>query len=188
VRICDVVVADQIDDYLARARAKTGENHSFEFELSGKAYRPDVRLLNMIKYLKFDHPDMHKRLSSESQADIQRLGNRMDEELVASGLIGKEFELHCGPVASGDIVAASADFCRWLLGRDRKYRAIEMEAAGVMSEIYESAGDERVMVLRGISDCSDERKAKLDQTTGGSVRAIALRNAIRLLWSLFEVI
>ncbi len=187
VRICDVVVADQVDDYLARARANTGEDHRLDFELSGKSYRPDIRLLNTIKFFRFDHPDMHKRLSSDSQADIHGLGGRIDDELVVSELIGKEFQLHWGPVASGDIVAASADFCRWLLGRDRKYRAIEMEAAGVMSEIYESAGAEKVMVLRGISDCSDERKAKLDQIAGGSLRAIALRNAIRLLWMLFEI-
>ena len=187
VRLCDVVVADQINDYLARARAEPGKEHTVEFGVGGKAYRPDVKLLNVVKSFEFKHPEAYKRLKSESQADVNRLDSRIREDLVGSGLLGKEFEYHCGPIASGDIVAASTDFCRWLLSRDRKYRAIEMEAAGVMGEIYESAGAERVMVLRGISDCSDERKERLDRTSDGLLREIALRNAIRFLWALFDV-
>lgn len=55
VQICDVVDADQIDDYLACARTKTGEDHRLEFGLTGESYHPDVRLLNAIKFLEFDH-------------------------------------------------------------------------------------------------------------------------------------
>ena len=83
-------------------------------------------------------------------------------------------------------MGAASAFVRWLRARDRKYLAVEMEAAGLMAAGYKQAVAARTLVLRGVSDIADERKAALEDQSTGALRRYAVRNAIRLLWSLLD--
>jgi nucleoside phosphorylase len=65
-----------------------------------------------------------------------------------------------------------------------QYAALDMESAGVMNAIHLHAGDQRALVIRGISDLSDARKSQLDATSSGGLRRLAMRNAIRLFVAL----
>jgi nucleoside phosphorylase len=89
-----------------------------------------------------------------------------------------------GHIASGPFVVASREYADWLLKRDRKYIAVEMEAHGVMLAAHRSKTDS--LVIRGISDLADERKAAMDSTGSGAFRRIAMRNAVRVFAALMR--
>ena len=91
-----------------------------------------------------------------------------------------------GHLASGPILGASTFFIKWLKTRDRKYLALEMEAAGLTTAVYEQTIPRRILVLRAISDFGDEHKKELDSEDGGVLRRYAMYNAIQLLWGFFD--
>lgn len=176
VLVGDIVVADQVDDYLQDARY--GEQG---FSLSGRVYRPNARLANFGRYFVDQHKLVWENISRRSAADIQKS--------IPSGQISKirdavridGLTLHVGHLASGPIVGAAESYKSWLRQRDRRLLAIEMEAAGVMNAIYQRGGDQRALVIRGISDLADNRKSLLDQVKHGVLRSLATRNAASLL-------
>jgi adenosylhomocysteine nucleosidase len=187
VKVGDVVAADQVEDYLANARVNPDGSKGFEFQLSGQVYRPHVRLNNKLANLRYRHASTYSRLSSEAASDLKGEIGNLAETMVRNNLISAEFAVTVGPIASGDLVGAASAFGEWLLTtRNRKFAALEMEAAGVMHEVYAEAGEERVMILRGISDFSDERKVEFDRIGAGSLRGWAMRNAVRVLFGLME--
>jgi len=87
-------------------------------------------------------------------------------------------------VACGPIVGAATAFADWLKQQNRQFLALEMESGGVLAAVFEAADPARMLVLRGVSDYGDERKADLDQTAGGAFRRVAMNNAIGMLDSL----
>jgi nucleoside phosphorylase len=91
-----------------------------------------------------------------------------------------------GPIASGPILVAATAFAKWLRERNRSYLAVEMEAAGLLAACSERVGPTRSLVLRGISDYADHRKAELDKIQGGALRRYAMQNVISLLWALMQ--
>jgi len=50
-----------------------------------------------------------------------------------------------------------------------------------MNAIYQRGGDQRALMIRGISDVADNRKSLLDDVKGGELRSLATRNATSLL-------
>ena len=90
-------------------------------------------------------------------------------------------------MASGPVVSGTASYKGSLLARrDRKYVALEMEAAGVMA----AAADRRTatLVIRGISDPADEGKLGDDKAgVEGALRKVAMRNAVEFLFLLMEL-
>jgi nucleoside phosphorylase len=91
-----------------------------------------------------------------------------------------------GRVASGSTVGAADLFVKWLKTvRDRKYIAIEMESAGVLTAAH--SRDVQTLIIRGISDFSDSRKKLLDGIGGGALRRYAMNNAISLLWKYLDL-
>jgi hypothetical protein len=97
------------------------------------------------------------------------------------GMVGEQPELYSGHVACGPVVSAAPAFTHFLKKRDRKYLAIEMESAGVLAAASERLNQPATIVIRGISDFADERKAHLDNTGGGAFRYVAMHNAVKLL-------
>ena len=90
-------------------------------------------------------------------------------------------------MASGPVVSGTATYKKSLLAnRDRKYVAVEMEAAGVMA----AAADRKTatLVIRGISDPADEGKL-LDDKAGieGALRNVAIKNASEFLFLLMDL-
>ena len=63
-----------------------------------------------------------------------------------------------GPIASGNKVIASQEFQAQLLARWPKLIAIETEAEGVFSAVFERLTIKHALVIRGISDMADKAK------------------------------
>jgi nucleoside phosphorylase len=179
VRLGDIVIADEITDYI-----QDGKVTETEFAPSGRSYRPHIRLVNMLRYLSFTEPAICAEVNGESLADLKRLVTVEDLAKAGDAARNGAAQWHFGHLASGPVVGASSSFASWLRGLDRKFLAIEMEAAGVMNAVCQNAGSERVLVVRGISDMSDERKAQLDRV--GSFRGLAMKNSLRLLKALLK--
>ena len=84
------------------------------------------------------------------------------------------------------MVGRTTFFVDWLKNRrDRKYLALEMESAGIMTAAHTRATS--TLIIRGISDYCDDRKKELDKIGNGVLRRYAMSNAIALLWTLIDL-
>lgn len=190
VLLGDVVVPTIIDEYMnsAKASPSTSGRGGFELRLSGKPYNSSHEFNMKIKHFEFDHEATYMAWREACNHDLDNLVPKdKQEDLMRAGLIRFPLNIPAGHIASGDIVAGDKDYIDWLRRcRDRKYLAIEMEAAGVMASVTQRLKPLRSLILRGISDYGDERKKQLDEIGRGGLRRFAVRNAIRLLWRLMD--
>jgi adenosylhomocysteine nucleosidase len=132
VRIGDVVLSDQMIAYDARAVAGDGVHHR-----------------------------------GQAQAVAATLGHRLNEFLTDTPLRqeragGGTFQIHHGPIGSGNAVVkdAGAEIRLWLNAVNEKVLAVETEAAGVAQSFHESVGvDLGWLTVRGISDAADQDKS-----------------------------
>lgn len=188
VQLGDVVVASQVDAYLENSKAIRATDHEgYVFVLSGEVYRSSVDLLNFTRHFEFVHRNVFQEWRDSCRKELlQLVPQEMREKLIASKVLSDTVQLTDGHIASGPTVGASQAFSNWLKTRDRKYLALDMEAAGLMAAVYEQADPKRTLVLRAISDYGDERKKDLDKVGNGVFRRYAMRNAIQLLWRFFD--
>lgn len=186
--IGDVVVAKQIDSYFDNSKAVPDQDPSkFTFTLGGEVYRSNHALLNATKNFKFKHEKIFQDWQRCCQHELSQLiPQEQYKQLIAQKRLGVQVQTVSGDLASGPTVGAAQAFIDWLKKRNRKYAALEMEAAGFMAAIYEETDAQRTLVLRAISDYGDERKQELDAVEEGAFRRYAMRNAIQLLWRYFE--
>lgn len=180
----DVVVANQIDSYLEHARAEsTSDNTSFEFRFGGEVYRSSPDLIRFAEHFEFAHKKLFHQWATLSSTMLPRfVPNDIRTQLIAHGLLRETVHLTSGHLASGSIVGASQQFVAWLKQRDRKYLALDMEAAGLMVAVAQEVDMRRTLILRAISDYADERKAQLDRVGNGGIRQYAMYNAVQILW------
>jgi nucleoside phosphorylase len=182
VLVGDILVADEITDYM-----QDGKIEDERFKPGGRSYRAHVRLKNVVQYLQLTHDAALQRFLDESYEDSRKAADGVNlKTFPVMARLDAPPKIWVGHLASGPTVVASTVFANWLCDQDRKYRAVEMEAAGVMNAVYQGAGDERVLVIRAISDLSDARKEEFDRTKSGLFRRLAMRNALRLLRALME--
>lgn len=182
VRLGDVVVADEISEYLANAKA-IEKGKGFELKRGGANYRADHPLITLTKNLRFAHRARFKAWRENCRGRRQSLiGADKAEELQSDGQLSAESQCRVGPLASGSVVAGSPSFVDWIKGGNRKFLAVEMEAAGMVAAAFEAGV--RTLVLRGISDLADGDKSKLDKIGDGALRKLAMGNALDLLWEL----
>lgn len=104
----------------------------------------------------------------------------------SEGLLGETVKVHVGHVASGPLVGSSAEFKALLAKHNRNYLALDMESAGIARTAHNHPDRPFTIIVRGISDPSDERKELLDEKTGDAVRQWALQNALRLFHLLLK--
>lgn len=186
--IGDVVVAKQIDSYFDNSKAVPDQDPGkFTFAYGGEVYRSDHALLNATKNFKFVHEEVFQEWQRGCLHELSQLiPQEQRTQLVMQKWLRAEAQTLSGDLASGPTVGAAQAFIDWLKKRNRKYAALEMEAAGFMAAVYEKTGPHRTLVLRAISDYGDERKQELDAIEEGAFRRYAMRNAIQLLWRYFE--
>ncbi len=179
-KLCDVVVATTVQSYLDKSKAVPGQRkETFEFSLAGESYRTSKTLRDAIDNAEFANHMVFKRWVEDCSLDLQQsmleIGPWKEKDLVR-----QEPQLICGPIASGPVVGAAEAFVQFLKSHDRKFLALEMESGGVLG----ATDDQRVplpcLVIRGISDFGDNRKAEFDLVGAGAFRRLAMRNAIRL--------
>ena len=71
---------------------------------------------------------------------------------------------HLGPIASGSVVGASSAFVEEVKRINRKFLAIDMEAAGVAPAAAERIHPLPCSVVRGISVIANEEKKALEES------------------------
>ena len=189
LKIGDVIIANQVDNYLERAKAVESEDgdNRFDFELSGEVFRGSHDIIQNIRNFEFTHPELFIDWRKNCKLMLDTLLSRQAiDQLIEKQIIRENVQLEDVHLASGPVVGASVDFIKWLHGRDRAYKALEMESGGVLAAIYSRVNPKRALVIRGISDFGDQSKTHLDNIQGGSLRKYAMHNATNLLWSILK--
>lgn len=190
VRIGDIIIPTVVDAYLENSKAeKSASGDGFEFILGGEPFRPSTGWIRLVEHLPFAHRDIFARWQEECADDWLALmpDAAVREELVAKSCVREKVGLVTGHLASGPTVGAAEKFSEWLkTHRDRKYLALEMEAAGLMAAANEYLHAKDTLVVRAVSDFGDERKKEMEKKSKGALRRYAVRNTIRLLWLLVE--
>lgn len=181
VRVGDVIVADVVDAYLEHAKATPDADDGFELRLAGEPYRTSDALRTAVQHFEFEHAGLWREWQDAGRAalpDAVRQDPRVGE------LVADLPALQVGHLASGPVVGAAAAFTELLKRRDRKYLGLEMEAAGLLAAVHRPGVHAESLVIRGVSDLGDERKHSLDAFGAGSLRRLAMGNALRALWAL----
>ena len=188
VKAGDVVAATQVDSYIASARAvPAGDGGTFEFCFGGQVYHSTNELLVSLRHLPYQYRDLYERWVRWGKDDLSELvRGPVRERLIGSGLLAFEPKFRDGHLATGPILGAAKEFIHWIHSRDRNLLALDMESGGLMRAAHARREPVRSLVLRGISDLADDRKKELDDIGEGALRRYAMRNAIRLLWTLIE--
>lgn len=161
LKVGDVVVADQIDGYLATSTAG-----DWALQWRGSVYRSTHALVAEVQHLRFARAAAYEAWRSACAAASQQ-----------DGVVGQAPAIHRVHLASGPIVSASPAVRASIRARDAELQAIEMEASGVMLAAHERADPARTLVLRGISEPVDTAGARVSSQ-------VASANAIRLLRTL----
>ncbi len=188
VLVGNVIVADQTDEYLASSKAvQAKDKQDWDIQFSGNPYKSDPTYVAHAMHLKYANQDATRNWQRLGKKKLQEwLGLDSTNELIRQNLIGDVPEIQTGHIASGPIVGAANQFVQWLKKkRDRKLLALEMESVGVLNAAHKRAVSS--LIIRGISDYSDERKLKLDKIGRGALRRYAMNNALRLLWVLMDL-
>lgn len=178
VAVGDVVVATEVNDFLANSKAmSTGEG--YEFQYSGRHWPLDFGIREALSHFEFSGDDAFINWQTHCSGDYNKLGIPDKENICSSPP-----SLHLGPIASGNVVAASSVFVEEIKRIDRKFVAIDMEAAGVASAATERIHPLPFLVIRGISDHANEEKKTLDMQGEGAWRRYCVRNATSFLRNL----
>lgn len=188
VLVGNVVVADQTDEYLASSKAiETSDKQDWDFQFSGNPFKSDPAYVAHAMNLKYAHKGKMQEWERNCiQNLLEKIGSVAIENLTRERLIGDFPEIQTGHIASGPTVGAAKQFVQWLKEKhDRKLLALEMESAGVLNAAHKRAVSS--LIIRGISDYSDERKNKLDGIGQGVLRRYAMNNALSLLWLLMDL-
>ena len=177
LRLGDVLVADQADDYLHTAKAVSSGEDGFDFQLSGEAFPTTSACLAILRNWPNAARAAFERWQEEGGSDLD--ATTVPENLRAQ--VGFRPNIAFGHIATGNVVGAAAGFTHMLQKRDRKLAALEMESAGMLSAVHKHRPETMTLVLRGISDFADERKSDFDGIGHGQFRRAAMKNATRLL-------
>jgi len=181
VRLGDVVVADQIQEYLRKTGVAPGADAgSVVFERAAESWRTNARLIDHVNNFGW-LPDGEPAIAAWRQAAADRFPGGTGVSVERR----REPSIHVGPVATGDLRVAARAFADWIKAANRKLLGLEMEAAGAALAAYHNDSAD-LLVVRGVSDYADELKSDLDAGQGaegveGAWRRYAVRNAIEYL-------
>jgi nucleoside phosphorylase len=171
VRLMDVVVAEEIDHYLANSKTKPSKDGGFALLMSGRHNRTSHSILQVVRNFEFASPGIYNEWQSECLTRT-------------TATTAPKHKL--GHLACGDSVSDSKEFKDFLLAHsDRKYVAIEMESSGVAEAAAARTTPIPLLILRGISD-NAEGKVELDSTSKGAYRTAAVGNAASFLHCLLR--
>jgi nucleoside phosphorylase len=188
-KLGSVVLARQVDNYFARAKAVPHGKNSFKFLGSGEPFKPFKPAVLFIHSWRRSgsFQDWKKACSADGlrtmkklQSSISPLSAQTRFLLALEREIAKP-DLHCGPIACGPPVAASESFKHWVKSRNRKYLSLDTESSGVLTAASFVPGSTAILSIRGISDAGDEQKSRLEAVSKDAIRGLAMRNATRLL-------
>jgi nucleoside phosphorylase len=177
----DVVVGLEINEFLVDSRA-TEEQNKYVFNYSGRSHPPSTKFTDCLYHL----PNTSPQLFANWQNQVSVYKNNLNFNKTQGKHIHKTPIFTLGNVASGNIVGASKSFAAELLGINRKFKVLEMEAAGVASACLERQDKVDYIIIRGISDFADVRKSKMDKIKNGGFRSLAMTSATTLILTLIQ--
>jgi nucleoside phosphorylase len=189
LRLGDVVVADQVDAYLENSKATDEEDATgaYRISMSGHVYRGSADVVGFARNFEFAYPQLYHEWQEQCKKDLYDLFPKEQlNKLKKRRLIRESLHIFEGHLASSSIVVASRAFLEMLRARDRRYLAVDMEAAGLLAAVSEQVDPLRTLILRAVSDYGDERKTALDRVGEGAFRRYATRNVIHLLWQFLD--
>ena len=183
VKLGDVVVASEICEFLAESKAVPARGgKGFRLKYSGRRWPLNYRLREAVNNFSL----CGSAFSEDYRAELRELYESLRIPRQQRRLGSESPDYHVGHIASGDIVGAAEAFAVELLGIDRKFLALEMEAAGVAKTAHDRNTAKKLLVVRGISDFADERKTSLDVQARGNWRLYAMTCAARFLAGLLR--
>lgn len=164
LKLGDVVVAEEVDHYLANSKAVDGPAGTFQLRTSGRHIRTNHPILQIVRNFQFAGRSQFEHWQGECKDRTSSF---------------PKYEL--GRVACGDSVGDSQEFKNFLLSQiDRKSIALEMESSGVAESTFSRDKPIPLLVLRGISDLATN-KSTLDEASNGLWRRAAAQNAASFL-------
>ena len=163
VKLGDVVVAEEVDHYLANSKTNPANDGTFHLLMSGRHVRTSHLIIQAIRNFEFAAANIYHAWqlackSENSPTPVYKLGH----------------------IACGDSVGDAVEFKTFLLAHNRKFLAMEMESSGIAESAMARPIPIPLLILRGISDNAQD-KQELDETSKGSWRAAAVRNATLFL-------
>ena len=179
VDVGDLVVAEEVNDFQASSKAKS-TNDGYEVQYSGRHWPLNFEIREAVRHFEFSCPECFNWWQTRVAKDFSAL-NAPNKNTVCS----LPPKLHIGPIASGNIVAASTAFLEEVRRINRKFVAIDMEAAGVAFAATERTHRVPWLVLRGVSDRGDEYKTDLDNQDQ-VWRRYSVHNAVSFLRGLLS--
>lgn len=183
VRLGDVIVASEVNNYLEGA--KVGGASGSAFQRGSDSFKTSNALLDRVRNLEFAGPAHFHRWQAGCGARRAALPPNANA-LVGDGLLREKPAQREGHIASGPLVVTSREFVAWIREGDRSCLGVEMEAGGLVIATHMDPSGSEALVIRGVSDFGDDRKAKLDDIGEGVLRQYAMQNAVEFLWCLME--
>lgn len=178
--IGDVAIATEVNEFLANSKAESVEG-GYEIRHSGNHWPLDYGMNQALANFEFASQPAYQ--SWQNNAAAVYAGLDIPEK---AAVCTPPPTLHRGNIASGNTVIASQAFADEIKRVDRKFIAIDMEAAGFAHAASARIKPVRHLVVRGISDRGDENKKKLDKTSKNGWRRYCVRNATTFLQALLS--
>jgi nucleoside phosphorylase len=175
----DVAIGAEVNEFQANAKADS-DGDAYTVRYSGRHWPLDYGVREALSHFEFSNPDAFLHWQNLTRAHRADLATSGDPSTVHASTA------HLGPIASGNIVAAARAFVAELKRVDRKFIAIDMEAAGVAVAATERIQPLPWLVVRGISDHANEDKKALDAQGKRAWRRFAVRNAATYLLGLLK--
>jgi nucleoside phosphorylase len=169
-------------------RPGAGPPEDFELRMGGSVFPTTYSLVSDILHVEFTRPDLFKAWQEECTGRARGLLGDKFQDAQRHRAVRTVPDLHADDahIASGDVVAAARPFIKWVQARDRNVVAVEMEAVGVISAAHAHLLPVRTLVVRGISDPSDDSKEELEALFEDRLREMAMVNATLLMKALLE--
>jgi nucleoside phosphorylase len=177
VYLGDVVAATEVNHFAASSKTRDhGEDYKLEY--SGKHFSLEFVLAEFHRHFSQAGPTYAQWQDNAWRA---RTALGLAEDSALARVLPRD---HAGHVASGDTVGTAKGYALELRGIDRRFLALEMEAAGIAAAAAERPNPVWWIAVRGISDFSDARKDEFDGTGKGAWRRYAMHNAASYLRAL----
>lgn len=183
-RIGDSVIVEGVLYYSHRGAISTGTSIQSTLVTGGKFINTTSQFLDRFK-VEFKNRSDLKADYSEASARFAKSNDFADaaekiQSLTKQHLIGVQQQVAFGEVASGPFVGRSSDFKNFLLNKNRNLLALEMESGAVAMVMSKKFRSVPCVMVKGISDPSDEFKKAVESITHNNNRVWAARNAMRL--------
>lgn len=182
----DVVVSENVTNFLFESKAVPDPRKGYALRPSaGGFFDAADRFPRYFHNFKSTHAALWATWQEQGAEQREHL-NLPTEIVRRRGILkcaNEAPDLHIGPVASGPSVAAAKAYGAELKDIAHDFLVLEMEGAGIALSCTQRGREPSIdfLLLRGISDFSDERKKKLERQFQGKWRRLAISNAAKLL-------